>query len=826
MISDPLNIEDSESGALFAEVVLPLPLQKLFTYRLPSEFFELAVEGKRVFVPFGNRKVYTGIIVKITTIAPQNYEALNIISIIDDNPIVDQSQLGFWKWIADYYMCGLGEVMSAALPAGLKMASETYIALQDDLFYEESELDERELKILEALKGKEKLRISELETVLKSKSSLVKIIKSLYERQLIVMFEDVSETYKPKKITRIKIKDNLSESEIEMLLNELEKKAKNQFQAFLVLLSQANKDAVKSDLIKNFNIQTAALKSLVDKGFLEQYQVESSRFITREIIEKTYQLSEEQNSAFVSTINYFNQNKNVLLYGATSSGKTYIYIELIKSALKKGKTVLYLIPEIALTEQLIQRLELYFGSEMMVSHSRFSKNEKVEIWNKVKSGEVKLILGSRSSLFMPLQNLGLIIIDEEHEPAFKQHEKAPRYHARDAALVLAKSVGARVLLGSATPSVETYQNALLGKYGLVTLPEMYGKALKTKIVFADIKEETKEKTMSGVFTEQLMVKLRLLQDEKSQAILFQNRKGYVPMLECSTCGWVSKCINCDIALTYYKYSNNLRCHYCGFSQGNISKCQACGNNTMTIQGFGTERITEDLQNLMPELRIMRFDQDSTKQKNSFRNLLNDFEAGAADVMVGTQIAVKGLDYGNVQLTAVINADHLLNFPDFRSHERTFQLLHQLSGRAGRQGRQGEMIIQTRQVNHPILQFVANNDYQGFYQQQILEREQFNYAPFSKMIKLTLKHKSADEIQIATSEFAKLLKMQLGSMVLGPETPFVSKIRNLYIRNLLVKIDAEKNNPKTIKNFISKTFDYLVLRDNIKGLQLIADVDPQ
>lgn len=826
MSSENLNIETSDSGALFAEVVLPLPLQKLYTYRLPSEFFELAVEGKRVFVPFGNRKVYTGIIVRLSTQAPQNYEALNIISIIDDNPIITHKQLDFWKWIADYYMCGLGEVMSAALPAGLKMASESFIALQDDLFYNEAELDEREVKILDALKGKEKVRISELETVLKSKSSLVKIVKSLYERQFIVMFEDVSETYKPKKITRVKIKDNISESEIEALLNELEKKAKNQFQAFLVLLSQPNKDAVKSELTKKFDVQATALKALIDKGYLEQYQVETSRFLSREIVEKNYSLSYDQTKAFSSIIEYFNQNKNVLLYGATSSGKTFVYIELIKSALKKGKSVLYLIPEIALTEQLIQRLELYFGSEMMVSHSRFSKDEKVEIWNKVNSGEVKLLLGSRSSLFMPLQNLGLIIIDEEHEPAFKQHEKAPRYHARDAALVLAKSVGARVLLGSATPSIETYQNALLGKYGLVTLPEMYGKALKTKIVFADIKEETKEKTMSGVFTEQLMNKLRHLQEEKSQAILFQNRKGYVPMLECSTCGWVTKCVNCDIALTYYKYSNNLRCHYCGFSQANISKCQACANNTMTIQGFGTERITEDLQNLMPELRIMRFDQDSTKQKNAFRNLLNDFEAGAADVMVGTQIAVKGLDYGNVQLTAVINADHLLNFPDFRSHERTFQLLHQLSGRAGRQGRQGEMIIQTRQVDHPVLQYILNNDYIGFYNQQIVEREQFNYAPFSKMIKLTLKHKSADDIQLATAEFAKLLKMQLGSMVLGPETPYVSKIRNQYIRNLLLKIDPEKNNPKTIKSFIVKTFDYLVLRDNIKGLQLIVDVDPQ
>ncbi len=821
---DSLETE-MDSGAMFAEVVLPLPLPKLFTYRLPSEYFELAMPGKRVFVPFGNKKVYTGIIVHITTQAPKNYEAINIISILDDSPIIDKKQLDFWQWMADYYMCSLGEVMSAALPAGLKMASETYIAIEENAEYDESILDDRELKILEVLKGKEKVRISDIENVLKSKTSLVKIVKSLYERQLIVMFEDVSDTYKPKMLTRIKLNPELGEEKIEQMLSLLEKKAPMQYQVFLALLGTHGMDAGKIDLIKKYNLNAAAIKSLQTKSIIVSYEIAQDRINQdREEVNKEIVLNTIQSDALLQIRAYFKESKNVLLYGATASGKTFIYMELIREQLAIGKSVLYLIPEIALTQQLIQRLEMYFGKEMMVSHSRFSKNEKVEIWNKVSKGEVRLLLGSRSALFMPLRNLGLIVIDEEHEPAFKQFDKSPRYHARDTALVLAKSCGANVLMGSATPSIETFYNAENGKYGLVELHEKYGNALETKIVLADIKEETRTKTMKGVFTEKLLTYLRPLQEEKSQAILFQNRKGYVPMLECSVCGWVSKCINCDIALTYYKYSNNLRCHYCGYHQPNITKCSACGNQSMAIQGFGTERISEELQNMMPELRVMRFDQDSTKQKNAFIKLLNEFENGAADVMVGTQIAVKGLDYANVQVAAVINADHLLNFPDFRSHERTFQLLMQLSGRAGRKGRQGTMIIQTRQVEHPVIQAVLHGDYKGLYDQQLVERQQFHYSPFSKMIKLTLKHRSPDTIQSAASEFARLLKLQLGARVLGPETPYISKIRNMYIRNLLVKMDPDKDNPKKIKEFIFKTFDYLVLQSSIKGLQLSPDVD--
>ncbi len=813
-----------EINALYVEVVLPLPVRKLFTYRLPAEYFELAVQGKRVFVPFGNRKVYTGIIVNITTEAPKSYEALYIISVLDDNPLVTHKQLQFWQWIADYYMCGLGDVMAAALPAGLKLASETYIALQDDISYEESELDEREVMILKVLEGKEKVRISEIESLLKSRTSYVKIVKSLYERNLIVMFEDISEKYKAKKVSRIKLNPALGEPEIESQVNALEKKAKSQFQAFMAIVAEPGQDAIKSELLRKYKLQPAAIKALIEKGLLLQYEVETERFSKRNSENKIFNLTPEQDTALKAVREAFLTKQTVLLFGATASGKTFLYIDLIREQLEAGKSVLYLVPEIALTEQLLRRLELYFGDVMMVSHSRFSMNEKVEIWNKASKGEVRFLVGPRSTLFMPLQNLGLIIIDEEHESTFKQQEKAPRYHARDTAIVLAGNYGAKVLLGSATPSVESYYNAETGKYGLVELREMYGQAKKTVVIFGDIAEDTRTKKMQGIFTEALMSRLRQLHEEKAQAILFQNRKGYVPVLECSVCGWVSKCINCDIAMTYYKYSNNLRCHYCGFHQANITKCQACGSHAMAIQGYGTERITEELQLLMPELRVIRFDQDSTRQKNAFRKLISDFESMKADVMVGTQIAVKGLDFENVQLTSVINADHLLNFPDFRSYERTFQLLVQLAGRAGRHGQPGTMVIQTRQPEHPLLKAVQDFDYMGMYRQQVLEREQFSYSPFSKMIRLTLKHKSPEEINVSASRFSTLLKNQLGARVLGPETPYVSKIRNLHLRNILVKLDIAGDNPKAVKAFILKTFDFLVQADNIKGLQLLADVD--
>ncbi len=820
-------IEDTvfdDRETLYVEVVLPLPIPRLFTYRLSEEMNELAVVGKRVFVVFGSRKVYTALIVNITSEPPKVYEAQYVLAFIDDSPLITPQQLKFWQWIADYYMCTLGDVMSAALPSGLKIESETYVALADDVQYDENELDEKEVKILKLLAGKEKLRISAIETELKSKSSFVKIIKSLYDRELIVITDDITEVYKPKLSTRIKLSSEIKEDSYNDLLISLEKKAKKQYEALLALIGQPNTDAIKSDLIKKYNLAASAIKALVDKNIIEQYQVTVDRIKLNQNVESDFVLSEEQQIALNAVKDHFKTKQTTLLHGATASGKTFIYIDLIRSAIERGESVLYLVPEIALTEQLIKRLEQYFSDKMAVSHSRFSQFEKVEIWQKANKGEIKLLIGPRSSLFMPLQNLSLIIIDEEHETTFKQTDKAPRYNARDLAMVYAKLTGAKILLGSATPSIETYFNAMTGKYGMVKLKALYGKALQPNVVFADVKEETRTKQMHGIFTHTLFNQLTQLQSEKSQGILFQNRKGYVPVVECTTCGWTTKCVNCDIALTYYKYSNNLKCHYCGYHQPNITQCQACGSNTMGIQGYGTERIVEELQLLLPELRIIRFDQDSTRQKNAFRNYINDFENGKADVMVGTQIVVKGLDFENVHLAAVINADQLLNFPDFRAYERTFQLLSQLAGRTGRHGKQGLLIIQTRQVKNEVLQAVANNDYEGFYSSQILEREQFSYPPFSRLIKLTIKHKQPEIINQVSAQFSQLLKQQLGARVLGPETPFVSKIKNFYLRNILVKMEKDKDNEKAIKQFITKTYDYLILRDNIKGLQLIADVD--
>lgn len=815
-------VEEALTSELYVEVLLPLPLKQLYTYRLPQELFEQAVVGKRVFVPFGNRKVYTGIIINIVTQAPVHYEAINIISIIDDNPIVHAQQLKLWQWIADYYMCSMGEVMSAALPSGLKMASETYIALDESQSYSVEELDPRELQVLEALIGKEKMRISELEKLLHSKASLVKVVKSLYERQLIIMFEDVPDAYKPKLETFLILSDAIDESSMSDLLNQLEKRAKAQFQVLMVLLSAPQLSIKKTEAIKQFNLSDAAIKALTEKGIVAQVKTPVSRLESYGSDISQFSLSKKQSVAVDQILAHFNQNKSVVLHGVAASGKTFVYIQLIQTVLKQGKSVLMLIPEIALTEQLIQRLGVYFGEEMMVSHARFSKHEKVEIWNKVQSGQVKLLLGSRSSLFMPMQNLGLIIIDEEHESAYKQHEKNPRYHARDVALVWAKMLNIQVLMGSATPSIETYYNALTGKFGLVQLTEKFHQSAATDIALIDIHKDS-QVPMQGLFSEPLIQAMQTCIDQKQQVILFQNRKGYVPMLECNVCGWVSKCVNCDIALTYYKYSNNLRCHYCGHHQPNISKCSACGNHSMEIQGYGTERITEELQLLKPEWRIMRFDQDSTRKKNAYRQLLNEFESGAYDVMVGTQMAIKGLDYGQVGLTAVLNVDHLMNIPDYRSNERVFQLLSQLAGRAGRKLGHGQLLVQTKQIQHPLLSFVTNRQYKDFYDQQIVEREQFHYAPFSKMIKLTLKHASAQDIHQAASKFATLLKQSLGDRVLGPETPHVSKLRNLYLRHILVKYDSNPQS-KGIKPFIQQSFDYLVKQYQMKGLHLQIDVD--
>lgn len=815
----------SQEEILFVEVLLPLPIPKLFTYRLPSDCNELAMVGKRVFVTFNNKKVYTGLILNITNVAPELYKAEYILGIIDENPLIDLDQIEFWKWISNYYMCSLGQVMAAALPSGLKLESETYVSINQEIEYDETELDEKEVKLLNALKGKEKLKISELEKELKSKSSFLKMIKSLNDRQLVLIFEDIPFAYKAKVSTWIKINENLNDNELETTLNQLEKKAKKQYEALLLLISLPNSRANKLDFQKRNNISSTILKTLEDKNLIKFEKIEIDRIESHHSLNTEYQLNEIQLKAKEEIKSLFKLFTTVLLHGVTSSGKTLVYIELIKEELNKGNTVLLMVPEIALTESLIIQLETYFKENFIVAHSRFSKNEKVEIWNKVKNNEIKLIVGPRSCVFLPFKNLGLVIVDEEHENTYKQSEKAPKFNARDTALVLANKHKAKVLLGSATPSVESYYNAFNGKYGLVEIESTYKGHTKAEIQFADIKEDVRTKKMHGVFTHQLFESLKKIKKENKQAILFQNRKGYVPLVECSVCGWVVQCKNCDISLTYYKHSNNLKCHYCGYTEQNITKCRACGSNNMSIQGYGTERITEELQALLPELTTIRFDHETLQAKNAVKNIINDFENGKIDVLVGTQLVVKGLDFKNVSLSSVINTDQLLMFPDFRAYERTFQLLIQLAGRAGRHQENGKMIIQTKNVEHPLLKLIKDYDFKGFYHQQLKERFQFHYPPYTKLIKVTFKHKLHDECNKAAQWYVNVIKKELKDMVLGPEIPYISMLRNMYIRNILIKIPSESKKVSAIKQYLIKSYEFLINQYQIKGLQIDFDVDP-
>jgi primosomal protein N' (replication factor Y) len=817
---------ENEIQTIYVQVILPLPIKKLFTYRLPNEFHDLAIRGKRVFVPFGVRKVYTAIIYHITDEAPTHYEALNIISMIDDHPLISDQQLKFWEWIAQYYMCGLGDVMLAALPSGLRIASETFVKKVDDLEFNPEDIDTRENQILAVLEGKEKVKISDLETILKSKTSFVKVIKSLHDRAYIEIFEDLGQKYKPKSEAFLKISSLLNEDEIKLILDSLQKKTKNQFDVLLALLGQKNQTAHKKELTEKYALKASAIKGLIDKKVIDQFYEASSRFNYAQFLDSRKEIvpTPVQQKAIEEIESHFKKHLTVLLHGQTASGKTTVYIDLIKKQLALNKSVLLLIPEIALTDQLIFQLESLFGDVMMVAHSRFSFNEKVEIWQNAQNGKVKLLVGVRSSIFIPMPNLSLIIVDEEHENSYKQSEKAPRYHARDCAIVLAKLANAKVLLGSATPSVESYYNALQSKYGLVELKERYANTQAPEVKIIDLREDIRQKKMTGIFSEYLYNALKNLKINRSQAIVFQNRKGFVPILECSDCGWVSKCVNCDISLTYYKYSNNLRCHYCGFTQDNITKCKACGSHSMSMEGYGTERITEELQLLLPELNITRFDQDSTRQKNAFKNIVNEFEKQKIDVLVGTQIVVKGFDFKNVQMTAVVNADQIINFPDFRSHERAFQLLAQLAGRAGRGDLPGEMIVQTKQPEHPIVKTIANLDYNAMYQMQILEREQFDYPPFSRLIKITFKHKMQEEVIKIASIYAQLIKAELGNRVLGPEVPHISKIKNLYIRNLLIKFEPDNAKMPKLKQYLAEVYDYVLQNNAIKGSIFIVDVD--
>jgi primosomal protein N' (replication factor Y) len=755
----------------------------------------------RVAIPFGKTKVYTGIVYQIHDQAPIGYETKSIDHILDEAPIITTFQLKHWEWLAKYYMCSLGEVIKAALPSAFLLESETIIKLSSEKNWDETSLSDEEFLVFEALQHQSSLHINDVRSIL-DKKNVVSIIQKLFEKGIVEVEETVYEQYTPKLKRYIKLAAQYtSEENLRELLDTLSRapKQRNVLMNLFMLKSQSNKPISALILQKKSEASSATLKSLVDKNILDEYYIQHDRVeYLGEASSDIKTLNEAQIKAYDEIKTSFSENDIVLLHGVTSSGKTEIYVRLIEEMILAGKQVLYMLPEIALTTQLITRLQKYFGEKISVYHSKFSVNERVEVWNNVLSEKPKaqVVIGARSSLFLPFKNLGFIIVDEEHEPSFKQYSPAPRYNARDSAIVLAKFHNAKVLMGSATPSLESYHNAKMGKFGLVTIKKRFGNVLMPEIELVDIKEKSRKKLMTGHFSDRLLEEMREVLNNNEQVILFQNRRGYSPVVECTTCGVSPQCPNCDVSLTFHQHKNQLRCHYCGYNMAMMHSCIACGSETIDTKGFGTEQIEAELKSLFPNHKIARMDQDTTKGKNSYSKLIEALENEEIDILVGTQMLAKGLDFRNISLVGVMNADNLLNFPDFRAHERSFQLLQQVSGRAGRTKKRGKVLIQTYNPYHQILKQVSVNDYEGMYNEQIEERYNFKYPPFYRIIKIVFKDKNLTRVQKASMWFGQALELQFKENVLGPEPPPIGRIKNKYLINLLIKIPKSQSIEKT------------------------------
>ncbi len=812
----------------FINVILPIPLEKLFTYSVSNEEANFLKPGMRVAVPFGRSKLYTGLVHEVHDVSPQVYEAKEIHQILDETPIVNHWQLKHWQWIADYYMCTVGEVFRSAVPSAFLLESETLILRNEHADIDENSLIDDEFLIFEALQHQSVLKVHEAAAIVDRKHVLP-ILHRLLDKNVILLKEEIYEQYKPKLVRFVKL-DAVYQSEenLEKLLESLTR-APKQSQVILSLfqLEATHKKPIKvTELESVSGSSKAVIKALIDKGILEEYYIQKDRvqYDGTDVADlKT--LNEYQEAAFQDIKESFKAHKTTLLQGVTSSGKTEVYVKLIEDCISEGKQALYLLPEIALTTQLIGRLQEYFGEKVSVYHSKYNVQERVEVWNNVVANKRKaqIVIGARSSLFLPFSNLGLIIVDEEHESSFKQFDPAPRYHARDAAIVLARLHNSQILLGSATPSIETFNNARTGKYGYAKITRRYGNVLMPDIELVDIKEQSRKRRMKGHFSERLIVEITETLEQGEQVILFQNRRGYAPILECTTCGHTPQCPNCDVSLTYHQYKKQLRCHYCSYHIPLQETCQACGSTTLDTKGFGTEQVEKELHELFPDAKVGRMDLDTTRGKHGYERIITAFEQQEIDVLVGTQMLTKGLDFRNVNLVGIMNADSLLNFPDYRAHERSYQLLTQVAGRAGRTQKRGKVIIQSYNPYHQILKQVSTNDYDEMFKEQLYEREQFKYPPANRIIKITFKHKEYNKVNEAAEWFAKGLRNAFGENVLGPEFPPVARIRNQYLKHVLVKIDLKsslKNTKSNIKR-IERSFNASAF---YRSVRVIYNVD--
>lgn len=817
----------------YVDVIVPLPIASQYTYSVPAELEESVQEGCRVVVSFGQKKFYTAIVTKVHYVAPENYETKDVEEVLDTSPVILPTQFRFWEWLSTYYLCTLGDVYKAAMPSGMKLESETLVAYNEE-FEATVPLPKNEQRILDLLNDDKEQCVTQLQKASGLKS-ILPIIKRLLEKQAIFVKEDLKRNYKPRTEARVRLTEAYStEHALRELFDNLGR-AKKQLSLLMSYIELSGwmgtastlKEVSKKDLLDKTGASVSILNSLVEKGVLETYYYEIGRL--DKSIKGTLSLNPlnvAQERAFTAIRNSFQEKSVCLLHGVTSSGKTEIYIHLIEEVLRKGQQVLYLLPEIALTTQITERLKRVFGHRLGVYHSKFPDAERVEIWKKQLTDEsYDIILGVRSSIFLPFKRLGLIIVDEEHENTYKQQEPAPRYHARSAAIMLASMYGAKVLLGTATPSVESYFNARKGKYGLVQLKERYKEIRLPHIELVDIKELTRQKRMKGPFSPVLVKEIRSALDRKEQVILFQNRRGFAQMIECRTCGWIPKCKNCDVSLTFHKRLNQLTCHYCGYTQSVAASCPACGGVELLNRGIGTERIEEDIQLTFPDVRVARMDLDTTRSRTAYEKIIADFEQGKTDILIGTQMISKGLDFNHVNVVGILNADTMLNYPDFRSYERAFQLMAQVAGRAGRKDKQGLVILQTKSPELPVISQVLNNDYEQLYEDQLAERQVFRYPPFYRLIYVYLKHRKEDVLEQAAEMAATLLRTGLGNRVLGPDKPPIARIQTLFIKKIMIKVELTASMTK-VRDYLKGVQRTLSEDARFRSLIVYYDVDPQ
>ena len=817
----------------FVDVILPLPLQASFTYALPPEMDGQVQIGCRVVVSFGRKKFYTGIVRNVHYLKPQEYEVKEVSAVLDEHPILVPLQFRFWEWLADYYLCTQGDVYKAALPSGLKLESETVVEYNPD-FEATEPLSEREQKVLDLLAVEPEQTVTRLEKESGLKNILA-VVKSLLEKDALFVKEELKRTYKPKTETRVRLTEAArNERRLHFFFDELQRRAPKQLDLLMKYIELSGclgerevREVSKAELLKRSGATPAVFSGLVDKGVFEVYQQEVGRLETvSQAVMSLNELNVHQQRAFDEIRASFRVKNVCLLHGVTSSGKTEIYIHLIDEAVRQGKQVLYLLPEIALTTQITERLKRVFGSRLGIYHSKFPDAERVEVWQKQLSHEpYDIILGVRSSLFLPFQRLGLVIVDEEHENTYKQQDPAPRYHARNAAIVLASMCGAKTLLGTATPSVESWYNATEGgKYALVELKERYKEIQLPEIIPVDIKELQRKKRMNGPFSPLLLQYVREALEQKEQVILFQNRRGFAPMIECHTCGWVPKCKNCDVSLTYHKGLNQLTCHYCGYTQPVPRQCPACEGVDLRNRGFGTEKIEDDVKAIFPEARVARMDLDTTRTRTAYERIIHDFQQGRTDILIGTQMVSKGLDFDHVSVVGILNADTMMNYPDFRAYERAFQLMAQVAGRAGRKNKRGRVVLQTKSIDHPIIPQVMHNDFEGMVVGQLAERQLFRYPPYYRLVYVYLKHRNEQLLDVMAQTMAAKLRAVFGARVLGPDKPPVARIQTLFIRKIVLKI--ETNAPMArARQLLVQVQQEMVAEDRFKSLIVYYDVDP-